>query len=125
MYTQLSTHVGSKIKDLRLAAGLSQEIVADYLGISPKQLSEIEAERQQLTVSMITELSDLFCCPNAAIVYDDAGDPSVGISYRLDNLTVDDLKALARFNRIVLNQIEMVKLLDQNKNTNLADPFNP
>lgn len=115
MYTQLSTHVGGKIKDLRLAAGLSQKLVADYLDISPKQLSEIESERQHPTVSMITELSDLFCCPNATIVYDDAGEPSVGISYRSDNLSVDDLKAFARFNRIVLNQIEMVKLLDQNK----------
>lgn len=115
MYTQLSNNVGNKIKDLRLAAGLSQKQVAEYLSVDQSQISKIENGERDLSVSMIKNLSDLFCCPVAAIVYDDAENPSVGVAFRSGKSTVEDLKALAKFNRIVLNQMEMVDLLERVK----------
>lgn len=115
MYKRLSNNVGGKIKDLRNAAGFTQQQVADYLGVDQSQVSKMETDERSLSASMIEKLSDLFCCPVTSIVYDDAEKPSVGVVYRAEKSTINDLNALARFNRVVLNQMEMIKMLERVK----------
>ncbi|MFA4889304.1 MAG: helix-turn-helix domain-containing protein, partial [Candidatus Omnitrophota bacterium] len=52
--------LGAKIKGLRTSKGLSQEKLADDLGISRVSFSQIENGERKITVEEISKLSELF-----------------------------------------------------------------
>ena len=52
--------IGSKIKTLRRARDLTQESLAEYLGISPKAVSQWECDRTSPDISQIPLLCNLF-----------------------------------------------------------------
>jgi transcriptional regulator with XRE-family HTH domain len=49
--------LGKRIKELRAARGLSQEQLAEKMGISPKYLSSIERSRENPTLEMLVKLA--------------------------------------------------------------------
>ncbi len=54
------SRLGEKIKDLRTSKGLSQEKLAEALGISRVSFSQIENGERKITVEEISKLSELF-----------------------------------------------------------------
>lgn len=52
--------IGSTIKALRRAKNLTQEDLAEYLGISPKAVSQWECERTAPDISMLAPLASIF-----------------------------------------------------------------
>ena len=57
--------IGEKIKKFRESKNLSQEFVADYLGISQGAYSRIEKETVKLSAERISSLANLFEVPEA------------------------------------------------------------
>jgi transcriptional regulator with XRE-family HTH domain len=55
--------IGEKIKRFREGKNLSQEFVADYLGISQTSYSKIESNQTKLTAERISSLASLFDVP--------------------------------------------------------------
>lgn len=55
--------IGEKIKKFRESKNLSQEFVADYLGISQTAYSKIESNQTKLTADRISSLASLFDVP--------------------------------------------------------------
>lgn len=55
--------IGEKIKKFRESKNLSQEFVADYLGISQTAYSRIESNQTKLTSERISSLASLFEVP--------------------------------------------------------------
>lgn len=55
--------IGEKIRNFREARKLSQEFVADYLGISQAAYSKIESNQTNLSSSRISSLANLFDVP--------------------------------------------------------------
>jgi transcriptional regulator with XRE-family HTH domain len=50
--------VGRKLKDTRLALGLTQAEVAERLGVSPSYISVVEAGRRNLTLGQLANIAN-------------------------------------------------------------------
>ena len=53
-------HIGQKIKDLRKKADLTQDRLADYLGVSPQAVSKWECDISTPDLSLIAPLCRVF-----------------------------------------------------------------
>jgi len=56
---ELVAFVGRRIKALRLARGLTQDAVAEALGIASKNVQRLEAGRQNLTLKTLSHVADV------------------------------------------------------------------
>ena len=61
--------IGRKIKELRIQAGFSQSMIAEYLQVEPNIISEIENGEREVSTDVIKKLAELFGCKVSAIVY--------------------------------------------------------
>ena len=59
-YESMKKGVCSKIKQLRLEKGFSQDYMATRLGISRSQYANIENQQHELTISNLVQLSEIF-----------------------------------------------------------------
>ena len=84
------------VKRLRKRGGLTQEHVAQYLGIDQTLVSKVEAGQRSLGVASLERLCDLFFCTLDDLL-DDGPQTSEAkaVAFRADGFGVDDLQALA------------------------------
>jgi transcriptional regulator with XRE-family HTH domain len=85
---------GNVIKEIRKASKLSQEQVAQYLGIDQTTLAKIENGTRNLNTTLVEKLNNLFGC----------GELNFS---KPKEITKEDLEAIADVNKIVLNIIFM------------------
>ena len=97
--------LANRLKELREKNGLTQEQVANYLGVDQSLITRIEKGERNIQVSYLEALSSLYGCD---LVNEDT-DPIV-IKYRAKEINNDDLKMIARIKRIALNLREMEEL---------------
>lgn len=108
--------IGNRIKSLREKAKLTQSDVARYLSLDQSMIAKMEKGERKITLDVVKKLSALFCCTVDYILTGEDADQVHTISFRTNNLDAEDLKALARINKIVLNQFEMDKMWELIKN---------
>lgn len=99
--------LGSKVKELRENAGLTQAHMATFIGVDQSHVSKIEKGERALSTDMLEKLSALFCYPLHTEAVDEISTPSFKFAFRTAGLEADDLLALAAVNRIALNQLQM------------------
>lgn len=103
--------VGANVKRMRKLCGLTQENVAQYLGIDQTLVSKVEGGQRSLGVSSLEKLSDLFFCSLDDLVGDGSQMPEgKAVAFRADGLAGDDLHALAAVGRIVRNLEDLAAL---------------
>ena len=107
--------IGKRIKSLRKDSNLTQSKVADFLSLDQSMIAKIEKGERNITSDVIEKLSALFCCTVDYLLFGENQEQKCTVSFRTNNLTSDDLKALAIINKIVLNQFEMDKMLEVHK----------
>lgn len=105
--------IGKRIQELRSKSGLTQTLVAEYLSFDQSFISKIEKGERMITADVIEKLASLFCCPVGYILSEDNLNQECVVSFRSSSLTSEDLKSLATINKIVLNQFEMDKMLEE------------
>lgn len=59
-------HVGARIRQFRLEAGLTQQALADRLGIRPQQIQKYETYENRVSASRLWEISQILSRPIAA-----------------------------------------------------------
>ena len=104
-------HLGNRLKNLRIAAGLSQKNVAEFLQKKLSFVTEYESEALLISSDVLDSLAALFCCPVQTILSDEDPTSATGFIYPTFALAKEDIKALASINKIVLNQMEMDTLM--------------
>ncbi len=104
--------IGKRIKALRVESGLTQSKVAEYLSLDQSMIAKVEKGERNISSDVIEKLAALFCCKEDYILFRENPEQNCIISFRTNNLTSEDLKSLARINKIVLNQFEMDKMLE-------------
>lgn len=103
--------VGANVKRMRKRSGLTQEHVAQYLGIDQTLVSKVEGGQRSLGVSSLEKLCDLFFCSLDDLIGDGSQMPEEkAVAFRADGLAGDDLHALAAIGRIVRNLEDMAVL---------------
>ena len=79
-------HIGQRIKDLRKKADLTQDRLADYLGVSPQAVSKWECDISTPDLSLIAPLCRVLGC---------SADEMLGVAY-----TEDKERAKALYNEL-------------------------
>ena|SRR6185503_6011411 len=101
--------LGDNIKKLRTAAKMTQQELADYLGINRVAVSYLETgEREDLSIVNMEKLADLFFIDSF-----DLYSPDMVITIPVKDIPAEDREHVARFFRIVKNYIRMSKLSDR------------
>lgn len=84
--------IGQKIRELRLQAGLTQEGLAEQLGITFQQVQKYERGVTKVNLLKLQQLSSVLKVPTSSF-FDDS-------SYRVYQLTDDEMKLLKDYRDI-------------------------
>lgn len=88
---RIALEVGAAVKAKRLEAGLSQDQLAELLGVGPEAVSRLERGVVMLTIPKLVELANALNCPVEAFIPRANGSTKSGA-----NEIADMLKPLSR-----------------------------
>jgi len=105
--------IGQNLRALREKIGLTQEALAQYLGISREQVSYFEIGQRSIPSPLMRKLADLFCMEEYDFYEEDlhARNISIAFAFRADAVLPEDLQQIAHFKKIVRNYLNMKKVL--------------
>ncbi|MCF8380155.1 MAG: helix-turn-helix domain-containing protein [Bacteroidales bacterium] len=102
--------IGKNLKAWRVKLGYSQEIIAEYLGISRENISYYETGEREIPVKHLEKVSELFGIEPDLLFEENMKiqDTEMALAFRNDNnLSVDSLQKIAQFKKIVRNYLMM------------------
>ena len=99
--------LGERIKRLREAANVSQSQLAAYLDINQSMVARIEKNERSLSTDLVDKLADFFCVQAYDLLYEEKIEPELRVAFRASAIGEDDFRAIAEFNRIILNHKQM------------------
>ena len=107
--------ISKNIRSMREASGFTQEQVAQFLGIGRSAYSNYETGDRELPLEVMERLADLYGCDMYFLYEEDADvvKNMLTTAFRVDNLSADDMKQIARFKAVVKNYLKMDMLLRQ------------
>jgi len=106
-----TVQVGARLKELRKKSRFTQGQVATYLDVDQSLVSKIEDGERTASSVILAKLAVLFCCSLADLVSEIDYKPVPQMAFRVDELTDADLKNMVFIHKIVMNQVQMDKLL--------------
>ena len=109
METQI---IGKNIKLFRERLGLTQEQLADFLGVKREVISYYENGSRAIPVEAIKKLSDFFGIEMVELMEENAHlrEANIAFAFRAEELNTKDLESITLFRRIVKNYLKLVKL---------------
>lgn len=107
--------ISYNLKRLREASGYTQRQVARVLGIKCYDYRKYETGDREMPYDMIESASDFYGCDMSLFFEDNIiRKAHIGASsFSLDDLTIEDINEIIRFNDIVKSYLKMVAL-DEN-----------
>lgn len=113
---ELYKKIGQKLQEARKKAGLTQEQVADFLGINKILISYYENGTREISIATLQSLANLYGYTlNYFLSDDETNEPAVSFSFRADELEKEDLEVIAMANEFLINLEEMKQMLTQEK----------
>lgn len=95
--------IGKKIKDSREKARLTQAQLADFWDLDVSYVSKIEKGELNVGVDLLEKTANLFGCFVDYFMDKDNNREPIPLTLRASNIAGDDLKAIARINKLALN----------------------
>jgi len=107
--------IGDRLKEVRRAAGFTQEQVAAFLDVKRGTISYIETGARPVSTLMLRKLADLYGYRMSYFLDGKAKDagPQVAIAFRVSDLGPDDLPVIAEARRIASNLDSLYRLLEE------------
>ena len=101
--------IGRNLCKLRNANSFTQEQIAEYLGINRSTYSNYELGAREMPFDLLERAADLLGCDLAVLLEEkeETVDEMMLCSFRIDNLSSNDLEQIAAFKRIVKNYLKM------------------
>lgn len=85
--------IGQKIKERRLAQGITQEVVANHLNVNPSHISNIECGRAHASLSALIRIANVLeCSVDCFIDGEYTYDSSNNKENTINDLIIDKLK---------------------------------
>lgn len=106
----MNSIIAANFKKLRENLGFSQEKVANYLESSREEISYYETGAREIPLSILERASDLFGI-ELADFFSDEESVGISIAYRAEDSTVEDLKQIAQFKKIIKNYQRINRLM--------------
>jgi len=89
----------NRVRELRLAAGITQRELADRIGLSPGQVGKIERGENKLHSVHVERLSQALRCQRWELFSDAASATQTALLALLDQLSPEDQDRLLNFGR--------------------------
>lgn len=102
-----------KLKMLREKAGLRQEQIANYLGVTQTFISKVETGERNLTVDQLESVVNLYGYSLAAFADMEQDPHPIQFAFRAQNISQEDLRAIADIGKIAINSRFMAELLEE------------
>ena len=102
-----------KLKAMREKAGLRQGQIADFLGVTQTFISKVEAGERNLTVDQLESILSLYGYSLAAFAESEQDVHPIKFAFRAQDVSQDDLRAIADIGKIVVNSRIMAKMLGE------------
>ena len=104
--------LGETLKLLREANNYTQEIVSDYLGIKRSTYSNYETGDREAPWAVLEKLANLYGCDQYDLESEnqDVLQGVIACAFRIDSMSVEDMKQVAAFKQLVMNYVKMKKL---------------
>jgi len=108
----MNSIVGHNLKLLREANRLTQENVADYLGIGHSIYAIYEAGEKEAPIEVLESVCQLFGCELNLLFCEDERElhSTLVSAFRTENLCVQDMREIAAFKNMVMNYIKMQRV---------------
>jgi transcriptional regulator with XRE-family HTH domain len=105
--------IGGNIRRFREQMGLTQEVLAEYLGTSREQVAYYESGSRTVSSAHLAKLSDLFCIDEYEFYEEDQQKIQVNLAFafRAESISAGDLATIAGFKRIVKNYLNMKRVI--------------
>lgn len=103
--------LGNKIRSIREQAKLSQEQIANFLGIDQSLISRFENNERQINLEYIEKICSLCGCSLAVLVREENPRSNLSFAFRSNNINPENLQDIAEINQIALNLIDMQQLI--------------
>ena len=103
---------GQTLKLLREANNYTQENVAEFLGINRSTYSNYETGDREAPWAVLEKLANLYGCDQFDLENEDQAvmQGVIACAFRVDSLSVEDMKQVAAFKRLVMNYVKMKKI---------------
>lgn len=102
--------IGNILHDLRMEQGISQQGLADAIGISQSTIAKIEINRNEATASTIRKLSDYFRI-SADYLLGRSEDPKGADMPGVERLSVEEKKLLRDYRGLSRNLKDVIQTL--------------
>lgn len=110
--------IGKNLSKLRSANNLTQQQVADCLGITRSAYSNYEDGVREAPMDVLLKSADLFGTDVHLLLErnEDVVDNMLVCAFRVDDMSADDLREILGFKRIVKNYMKIKRLFEDEKN---------
>ncbi|MCF0116071.1 MAG: helix-turn-helix transcriptional regulator [Erysipelotrichaceae bacterium] len=95
--------VGERVKMLRKESGITQEQLANYLGIDQTTVTKLENGTRKLNVTLMERICELFGCSEYFLLGESDAYTPLCFAFRANSIANDDLQSIAAINKIVMN----------------------
>lgn len=89
--------IGEMIRVRRLSRGMTQDQLADAIGVSPSAVGMYEAGRRKPKDHIVEALADVFNVPKYAILYREDEIIAMDVEVQHDNLTISERRLLSAY----------------------------
>lgn len=106
--------IGNNIHKFRVAQGLTQENLADYLDVSRELISLYENGNRSIPVTSLDKLADLFGVDLEELLEENATltKTNLAFAFRSKSITDTDIQSIAEFKKIVSSYLKMNTILN-------------
>jgi len=108
---------GKNIKSYRERLKLSQQEVANFLGVPREMISYWENGQREISLEMLEKLSDLFGIELINLLEENEHitQADLALAFRSEGLNQSDLEQISSFHRIVKNYLKIQEIKTKNE----------
>ncbi len=103
--------INIRLKQLRKESRITQEQMAEYLGVDQSLITKLENGTRSLNVTLIDKICNLFGCSEAYLMGEDDAYIPLNFAFRSNGIQSEDLESIAVVNKIAMNIRYMNELL--------------
>jgi transcriptional regulator with XRE-family HTH domain len=108
----MSANIGKNNKLFREKSGISQEEIADYVGIKREVLSYYENSKREVSLLHLGKIAEYLNVDLESFLEEDPTEikPDLALAFRANELTPSDRDQIVYFKRVVKNFLKMKNL---------------
>ena len=103
----------TRIKELRKSSNITQQQLANYLGVDQSLIPKLENGSRKLNISIIEKLCSLFRCSEEYLMGENSNYVPLNFAFRASEIQAGDLESIAAVNKIIMNLRYMNEILQE------------